>query len=527
MLQLSIDNQTIKVPEGTTVLKAAEQLGIKIPTMCYKEGFSNHPSCMVCLVKVLDTGKFEPACALLAKDRMNISTNLPDVLKARKQALELLLSDHVGDCEAPCRMTCPAFMDIPKMNRLIANGKFDEAIQVVKEEIALPFILGYICPAPCEKTCRRAQVDDAISICRLKRFSAQADFENKTPYFPEKQSATNKKIAIIGTGPAGLSAAFYLLKDGYECTLFDKNEKAGGEIRYKIPEEILPAKVLDYEIELIEKYGAKFVLNKLITKDFFENELLKIFDAIIFATGNYENSNLPDFSFGKGKDGILTDKNSYQINDKIFACGNIIKPSRMAVKSAAQGKETAFSVNLYLKGEKSAVKRQKFNSKFGKLFPSEIEEYKKETTQINSEERIVNSEFVHKNLTKEQAIIEAKHCMNCDCRKPETCKLRIYSDEYQADRQSFLYGERKHIKKYFQHETVVYEPQKCIKCNLCVEITEKNKELIGLSTIKRGFDVEISVPFNKSMNLALQKTALECAESCPTGAISLKIKSEE
>ena len=513
MLQITIDNKKIQVPQGTTVLQAAEKLRIKIPTMCFKEGYSNHPSCMVCLIKVLDTGQLQPSCALPVKNGMEISTNAPDVIKARREALELLLSDHVGDCEAPCRTTCPAFMNIPKMNRLIANEKFNEALQVVKEDIALPFILGYICPAPCEKACRRTQADEAVSICQLKKFTALIDAKNDLAYFPEKQSSTNKKIAIIGTGAAGLSAAFYLLKSGHECVLFDKNEKAGGALRYHIAEQELPRKVLDYEIELIQKYGAKFQFNKLINKDIFENELSKNFDAIIFATGNYDNSNISVFC-------KLKARNTINING-LFACSNIMRTGRLAVRSVAQGKATAYSVNLYLRGKQPTIRKRKFNSKFGKLFPSEIEEYKKETI---IDKRIILKNGKLGNFTKEQAIFEAKRCMNCDCRELETCKLRIYSNEYQANQRKFLYGERKRITKYFQHKTIVYEPQKCIKCNLCVEITTKNKELIGLTTVRRGFDVEINVPFNKPLNKALQKTALECAESCPTGAISKKIK---
>ena len=94
------------------------------------------------------------SCALKVTEGMDIASEDQEVKDARKEALELLLSDHVGDCEAPCSLTCPAGMNIPQMNRLIAAGKFDEALKVVKETIALPYVLGYVCPAPCEKACR-------------------------------------------------------------------------------------------------------------------------------------------------------------------------------------------------------------------------------------------------------------------------------------------------------------------------------------------------------------------------------------
>ena len=151
MINLTINNTKVSVTEGTSVLKAAEKLGIEIPTMCFLEGLTNHPSCMLCLVKDKKNGNLQPSCALPASEGMEIITDDNEIHHARKEALELLLSDHVGDCEAPCRPSCPANMNIPLMNRLIAEGRFHEALKVVKEEIALPLILGYICPAPCEK----------------------------------------------------------------------------------------------------------------------------------------------------------------------------------------------------------------------------------------------------------------------------------------------------------------------------------------------------------------------------------------
>ncbi len=224
MINIKIDNIEITAEPGSAIIDVARNAGIKIPSMCYKQGYSNHPSCMVCVVKDFSTGKLVPSCAIKAMDGMEISTIDEEVFIARKEALELLLSDHVGDCVAPCQPSCPAGMDIPKMNRLIAQGKFNEALELVKEDIALPLILGYICPAPCEKACRRGQIDSPVSICLLKKYVANEDLSNKDTYFPIKQIQSGKKIAIIGSGPAGLAATFYLLKYGHQVNLFDKNE---------------------------------------------------------------------------------------------------------------------------------------------------------------------------------------------------------------------------------------------------------------------------------------------------------------
>ncbi len=151
MIKLTIDHIPVEVEEGFTVMEAAAILGISIPSMCFHPGFSNHPSCMICIVKDVSRDNFVPSCALPVSEGMNILTGTEEVTKARKEALELLLSDHIGDCEAPCRLSCPAFMDIPLMNRLIAMGDFQKALHIVREEIALPLILGYTIEPPLKR----------------------------------------------------------------------------------------------------------------------------------------------------------------------------------------------------------------------------------------------------------------------------------------------------------------------------------------------------------------------------------------
>ncbi|MFN8255532.1 MAG: 2Fe-2S iron-sulfur cluster-binding protein [Bacteroidales bacterium] len=520
MIKLKIDNIPVEVPFGTSVLLAAQKAGIKIPSMCFKEGYSNHPSCMVCMVKDSKTGKLFPSCAIAATEGMEIITSDDEVYASRKEALELLLSDHVGDCEAPCQPSCPAGMNIPLMNRLIAQGKFDESLRVVKETIALPFILGYICPAPCEKACRRGQIDEPVSICLLKKFVALKDLDHENTFLPDKKISSNKKVAIVGTGPAGLAAAFYTLKFGHEVVLFDKNEKPGGALRYQILHNQLPDDAVEREINVLIKFGARFKLNYNITKDLIYSELKTNYNAVILATGDFEGSEAVHFGLESGKPGITINKDTYETSEEgIFACGNIIRSRRMAIHSVAQGKIAATSVNAYLNGQKPSAEHQWFNSKFGKLFESEFHEYLKESIP---EKRKDPDDGRIGHFTNEQAMLEAQRCLHCDCRKIDNCKLRIYSDEYDADRRKFAFGERKAIKKYDNHESIIYEPEKCIRCNLCVDITSKNKELTGLSGVGRGFTVEINIPFTRALSDALTKTALEVAESCPTGAISLK-----
>jgi NADPH-dependent glutamate synthase beta subunit-like oxidoreductase len=521
MINLTIDNIPVAVPENTTVLQAAAKLGIEIPTMCYLEGHSCHPSCMVCMVMDAERGNFFTSCAMPVVEGMNIIATSEEVSDIRRESLELLLSDHVGDCEAPCTLTCPAGMNIPLMNRLIANGEFKKSLEIVREEIALPLILGYICPAPCEKACRRKPIDGAVSICLLKRFTAQ-DTERRNQHLKPEVPKTGKKIAVIGTGPAGLSAAFYLLRAGHDCTLFDKNEQAGGAMRYSIPEEKLPREMLDDEIAGIQKMGAVFHLNQPISPDFFESEIIPKFDAVILSTGNRKNQPVEDFGLRGESEHEIADKKTFKTHRPgVYACGNMIREHEMAVRASAQGRIVAAEVAIYLQTQ-APVNKIHFNSAFGHLTHPEHREYLKESYLGFPVEPVGG--FIA-GFNEEQAIAEAKRCLHCDCRKPTSCKLRIYSDQYGANRRKHLGPERKPLTKSIHHNLIVYEPEKCIRCGLCVEISGK-EESLGLTYIGRGFDVRISVPFNKTIAEALKKTAADCVNACPTGAMAFKDQEE-
>jgi glutamate synthase (NADPH) small chain len=520
MIKLTINNIEVEVTEGTNVLLAAEKTGAIIPTMCFLKGMSNHPSCMLCIVKDVKSGNLHPSCALPASEGMEIITDDDEIHSARKEALELLLSDHVGDCEAPCRPSCPANMNIPLMNRLIAEERYQEALDVVKEEIALPLILGYICPAPCEKACRRKQVDEAVSICSLKKQVAYIDIENGSKASTQKAETTGKKVAIIGSGPAGLSCTYYLLLKGHSCAIIDKNSNPGGSLRYQIPDDKLPKDALDAEIEILKDLGAEFIPDTHVDADYFKSVILVQYDAVVIAMGNFTDTNVGNFGYQNGKYGLMVDKSTYEVNQSgIFACGNVIRSRRMAVTSVAQGKTTAESVHQFLSGVKPVSKKRIFNSKFGSLKEGETHEYQKEAIIDN---RVILPNGKLDNLTDKQAIVEAKRCMHCDCRKPSSCKLRIYANEYKADQKKYKFGDRKLIKKYFQHEAIVYEPEKCIKCNLCVDICAQKQNEIGFTSIGRGFDLEINMPLSHSINEIFSNLAIDCAKHCPTGAISLK-----
>jgi predicted molibdopterin-dependent oxidoreductase YjgC len=175
-------------------------------------------------------------------------------------------------------------------------------------------------------------------------------------------------------------------------------------------------------------------------------------------------------------------------------------------------------VDQYLRKEKVLGEPKVFNSRFGKLIPAEYAEYMKESVEGKRLEPAVREE----GLSPEQVREEAARCLHCDCRDLETCKLRIYSDAYAADQKRFKSEERLTCTKQYQHDQIVYEASKCIKCGICVRITEKYKEDFGLTFIGRGFEVVVGVPFGESTAEGLKTAALEVADACPTGALSRK-----
>lgn len=285
-LKININGRELNAFNGQTVLQAARQNGIYIPSLCYSDHFEPYASCGICLVEIEGAPKPLRACATAVSNGMIVRTESDKIKKGRKMALELMLSDHRGDCRGPCVMACPANCDAQGYVALAANGMFKEALKLVKEFMPFPGSIGRVCPAPCEKDCRRGLLEGAVSIRYIKRLLADLDMASDEPYVPEVAASTNKRIAIVGSGPAGLTAAFFLRRMGHTVTVFEALPQAGGMLRYGIPEYRLPKKVLDWEISQIERLGVEIKTNMQLGEDFTINCLKKQgFDAIYVAIG--------------------------------------------------------------------------------------------------------------------------------------------------------------------------------------------------------------------------------------------------
>ncbi len=283
MINITLNGKKIQVDCVKTILAVCNEHGIEVPTLCHDEELKPFGSCWVCAVKLVGRPGFVTACGTNIYDGMEIETNTEDVLDARKTALELLLSDHYADCEAPCKVACPAGVDVQTYVSLIANGQYTEAVKVIKDSLPMPLSIGRVCPAFCEQECRRTVVDESIAIRQLKRHAADIDLEK--PYIPERAPLKGKKVAIIGSGPSGLTAGYYLSNQGYDVKVFEAEDKAGGWLRYGIPEYRLPKKILQKEVELMCANGMEIQYNTFVGKDVKLPELAKEYDAVYMALG--------------------------------------------------------------------------------------------------------------------------------------------------------------------------------------------------------------------------------------------------
>ncbi|MBF7083918.1 FAD-dependent oxidoreductase [Desulfallas sp. Bu1-1] len=192
---------------------------------------------------------------------------------------------------APCQSACPAGIDIPNYIALVGMGKYQKALDLIKEDVPLPGSLGRICEHPCQKACRRALVDKPVSICALKRLAYDKSREANRPSPEPPQKKYNEKVAVIGAGPAGLSASYFLARRGYRVTIFEAMPEAGGMLAYGIPPYRLPREVLRDEIAGIQAMGVEIRLNSPITG---ENGIANLFNrgyaAVFIGTGAWKGS---------------------------------------------------------------------------------------------------------------------------------------------------------------------------------------------------------------------------------------------
>jgi NADPH-dependent glutamate synthase beta subunit-like oxidoreductase len=195
---------------------------------------------------------------------------------------------------APCKTSCPAHIAVQGYIKLAAQGKYSEALQLIKMENPFPAICGRVCNRRCEDACTRGDVDEPIAIDEIKKFIAEQDLDKATRFIPKKRhDYGDKKIAVVGAGAAGLSCAYFLALDGYDVTVFEKQERLGGMLTMGIPSFVLEKEVVDAEIEVLRELGVKFKTGVEVGKDITLDELRKRgYKAFYLAVGAQQGRSL-------------------------------------------------------------------------------------------------------------------------------------------------------------------------------------------------------------------------------------------
>lgn len=280
------------VDEGKTILDIVKEHNLDdIPTLCYDNRIESCTSCFLCVVAVEGVNRLLPSCSTVATDGMVVTTNNPEIRESRKTALELIMSNHYADCIAPCSNKCPAGVDVQSYISLISMHKYGDALRLIKENNPLPLSICRVCVRECEAACRRNLLDEPVAVNNLKRFVADLDSVNM--WVPELKCKNGKRVAVIGSGPGGLSAAYYLAVEGFEVQIFEKADKPGGMLRYGIPEYRLPKNILDKEINWITELGVDIITGKSLGVDFSLDDLFDSgFDSVFLAPGAHKGTRL-------------------------------------------------------------------------------------------------------------------------------------------------------------------------------------------------------------------------------------------
>ncbi|MGC9141872.1 MAG: FAD-dependent oxidoreductase, partial [Caldimicrobium sp.] len=267
VIKIVINNKEIQAKKGEILLEVARREGFYVPTLCYlkDKSYPKNP-CGICVVEVKGEGIVR-SCNYVIEREIEVETDSPQVKNIRKKILENLVANHYGDCKAPCHTPCPGGLNIQGYIGFIAQGDFKASLALIKEKLPIPAVVGRVCPRFCEPVCRRSLVDQPVAINNLKRFVADYCLEHgELPL--DLPPLNERRVAVVGAGPAGISCAYFLRLKGYRVTVFDKEEEPGGLLRYGIPSFKLPREVLRKELGNIFNLGIEFQGGKVWGRDF-------------------------------------------------------------------------------------------------------------------------------------------------------------------------------------------------------------------------------------------------------------------
>jgi ferredoxin len=315
-------------------------------------------------------------------------------------------------------------------------------------------------------------------------------------------------VAIVGAGPAGLAAAYFLARAGHRCRVLDERPEPGGMIRYAVGADRLPPAVLDADLAVLRRLGVEWELGRAVAAGKDLGALRAGHDALVLATGSAERlaALLP------GGERFDRDTGACA-SPGVFAGGNATRgrPTRLAVRSVAEGRRAARAAGSFLAERPTEPERRRFDSRRGPLSAEDL-------ALLTG--RAAGKAGSPSGGKPDPAAAEALRCLDCDCLRKRTCRLRKLADELGADARRFAGPEDRRIELDAATSGLSLEPGKCIRCGICVRIAEAAGDRPGLSFSGRGPGVRVRVPFGDDIGQALPTSAASCVAACPTGALA-------
>jgi heterodisulfide reductase subunit A-like polyferredoxin/ferredoxin len=357
--------------------------------------------------------------------------------------------------------------------------------------------------------------DDAVAIADLVVHAIDTELAAGEARLPPRPPERQGKVAIIGSGFTGLSAAWFLSRQGYPCTVIEQNPLPAETIRSAY--QNLPAGLLEAELRLLERAGIDFRCSTLIDGAVALADLTNEFAVILLATGSASHAQAAALGLATEGHKLVADKHSMMSSrDGVFVAGRAVRPGGQPVSSVADGKAVAVCIQQYLTNQAVVRPAKPFSVFMGRVAEDEMPDFLQDASAAG------RSDAKAMAIDINRAIEESRRCVHCNCAKADSCKLRQLAVDYDVNLHRFSSGGRLRFQRNVEHPLVCFEEGKCIRCGNCIKVAGAHQGALGLTSIGRGFDVHIGVPFHESMRDGLLEAARAAVAACPTGALSLR-----